>query len=315
MNAARSSGWRSQSTETTTVKAGGRLDWDRDGIDWPNRAESLFVQAGGITWHLQKMGVGPTVVLVHGTGATTHSWRDLATLLAPAFTVVMMDLPGHGFTDTPPPEGFSLPGMAAALTELLAVLGCRPDYAVGHSAGAAILARMCLDRSIAPLDLVSVNGAFIPFGGVAGRVFAPLAKALAGSNLAARFFAWNATDPNVVDRLLRNTGSALSPRGTALYRRLARNPVHLSAALSMMANWDLVPLLRDLGRLPIPLALVVGSRDGTVSPAQAEEVVRILPTATIHTLPGLGHLAHEERPADVATLLTRRWNQRMPSCS
>ena len=83
----------------------------------------------------------------------------------------------------------------------------------------------------------------------------------------------------------------------------------------MMANWDLVPLLRDLGKLPIPLALVVGSRDGTVSPAQAEEVVRILPTATIHTLPGLGHLAHEERPADVATLLTRRWNQRMPSCS
>jgi magnesium chelatase accessory protein len=189
----------------------------------------------------------------------------------------------------------------------------RPDVAVGHSAGAAVLARMCLDGAIVPRELISLNGAFIPFGGVQGRVFAPMAKILAEFSAVPRFFAWNANDPAVVDRLLRSTGSTLDPRGTALYQRLARNPGHLGAALQMMANWDLAALLRDLGRLPVPLTLVVGLRDGTVAPGQAHQVRAILPSALIQALPGLGHLAHEEQPAELAKLLVQRWRVRTAS--
>jgi magnesium chelatase accessory protein len=36
----------------------GRLDWDIDGRDWPNRALSRFVRAGGLRWHVQVMGQG-----------------------------------------------------------------------------------------------------------------------------------------------------------------------------------------------------------------------------------------------------------------
>jgi len=59
-------------------------DWDREGRDWPNRAASRFVQASGLRWHVQVMGEGPTVLMLHGSGAATHSWRDLAPLLAAA---------------------------------------------------------------------------------------------------------------------------------------------------------------------------------------------------------------------------------------
>jgi len=48
---------------------------------------------------------------------------------------------------------------------------------------------------------------------------------------------------------------------------------------------------------------VVGAADRTIAPAQAERIRARLPTARIVTLPGLGHLAHEERPAEVAKLL------------
>ena len=86
-----------------------RLNWERDGRDWPNRASSRFVDAGGLRWHVQVMGEGPVVLLIHGTGASTHSFRALAPLLAPHFTVVVPDLPGHGFTDAPPSaSGYSL---------------------------------------------------------------------------------------------------------------------------------------------------------------------------------------------------------------
>ena len=71
----------------------------------------------------------------------------------------------------------------------------------------------------------------------------------------------------------------------------------------MMAHWDLPALARDLGQLRIPLDLVVGTRDGTVPPSQADEVLTRLPAdlgARCIRLEGLGHLAHEEAPADMA---------------
>ena len=77
------------------------LSWERDGRDWPNREASRFVEAGGLRWHVQQMGRGPVLLLLHGTGASTHSWRALLPLLAKSFTVVAPDLPGHGFTATP----------------------------------------------------------------------------------------------------------------------------------------------------------------------------------------------------------------------
>src|SRR3954465_15975067 len=91
------------------------LSWDRDGRDWPHREASRFIEAAGLRWHVQIMGQGPAALLLHGTGASTHSFLDLAPLLARRFTVVMPDLPGHGFTATPATStGFTLLGVSPA---------------------------------------------------------------------------------------------------------------------------------------------------------------------------------------------------------
>lgn len=87
------------------------LDWLRDGADWPHRDASRFVVAGGVRWHVQIAGDGPPLLLLHGSGASTHSWRDLLPLLARTHTVIAPDLPGHAFTSTPPAHTLSLPGM------------------------------------------------------------------------------------------------------------------------------------------------------------------------------------------------------------
>jgi magnesium chelatase accessory protein len=49
----------------------------------------------------------------------------------------------------------------------------------------------------------------------------------------------------------------------------------------------------------------VGENDRTVPPSEAERVRAILPRAKLRRLPGLGHLAHEERPGKVAEMLCR----------
>ncbi len=283
----------------------GSLDWAREGRDWPNRDASRFVRAGGVRWHVQVLGRGPALVLVHGTGAATHSWRDLAPRLARHFTVIAPDLPGHGFSSRSPAERTSLPGVAKSLAALLDSLEVAPAVVVGHSAGAAILARMCLDGAIAPKVLVSLNGAFLPFGGYAAMLFLPMARLLAWNPLVPRLFAWRAADRAALERLLRGTGSLLDDRGVELYGRLVRSPAHVAGALAMMANWELEPLERNLPKLATPLVLVVGEEDRTVSPQDAARVAARAPGARIVPLAHLGHLAHEEKPQVIAALITR----------
>ncbi len=275
-------------------------NWERDGRDWPNRETSRFVEAADLRWHVQEMGEGPPLLLIHGTAAATHSWRDLMPVLARHFTVIAPDLPGHGFTDMPSIRRLTLPGMAHSVSALLKALDVRPTLVLGHSAGSAILIQMVLDGSIAPRGIVSVNGALSPFPGMAGFVFPQMAKLLFLNPFTPRVFSWTAGDEGRVARVIRETGSVIDPQGLALYTRLFRNPSHVAGALGMMANWDLHGFARRLGRLATPLLLIAGDKDAAVAPSVAQDVAAQVPGAQTVVLPGLGHLAHEEDPETIA---------------
>ncbi|MEY4711131.1 MAG: hypothetical protein RIS88_581 [Pseudomonadota bacterium] len=303
-----------------------RLDWEREGADWPHRAHSAFVLADGLRWHVQRFPCAttsalpaPRCLLIHGTGSSTHSWRDVAPLLQAQFEVLAIDLPGHAYTSLPA-DGIgslqlSLPGMARALARLLSALDFAPQLVVGHSAGAAIGARMAIDGAITPQLLVSLNGALLALGGLAGRVFSPAARLMAALPGVPRLFAWSASDAAVMQRLLDSTGSTLDARGRALYARLAANPGHAEGALGMMAAWDLPAFERELLRLHTPLLLMVGNLDATVPPGDADRVMaRLAPGTPVRkiVLEGLGHLAHEEQPQRVVEAMVQAWVHTVP---
>jgi magnesium chelatase accessory protein len=278
-------------------------EWDVEGRDWPNRAASRFVHASGILWHVQMMGEGPVLLLIHGTGAATHSFGRLAVRLRERFRLVIPDLPGHGFTEMPRGGQFGLPQMANALAVLLQVLDVEPYSAVGHSAGAAIAIRMALDRTIAPRNIISLNGALLPFPGMAAVAFPVLAKMLFLNPFAAPFLAWRASDPKAVSRLIAGTGSTLSEQEADYYARLLRTERHIAAAVGMMANWDLHGLKQAYNRFETPLLLVAAERDRAVPPSAAANVKQLIPGARIVSVPGYGHLAHEEAPAIFADII------------
>ena len=283
--------------------------WEKDGRDWPNRTASRFVEAGGLNWHVQLMGQGPCLLLLHGTAAATHSWRDLAPLLAPHFTLIAPDLPGHGFTSSLPQARVSLAGFSEALRALLNKLQASPDLVLGHSAGAAIALRMALDGAITPRAIFSLNGALLPLGDEHAAFFTRAARLMVGLPFVSKLCAWRASKHEVAAKLLRDTGSDIGPRGVELYTRLFGYPGHIRAALTMMAQWQLRPLLRDLPRLVPALFLLVGSRDRAVPPMQARRIQAIQPAARIITLEGLGHLAHEEAPERIVDALLREWSR------
>lgn len=277
---------------------------DHELRSWPNHDLSRFVQAGGIRWHVQQTGEGPKLLLVHGTGASTHSWRDLIRPLGSHFTVLAADLPGHGFT-TQAVGASSIHAMSEALGVLLKQLQFDPDYVVGHSAGAVILCSLALAGRIVPRVIISINGAFLPLRGWAGMLFSPIAKLLVSHTLLPRLLAHRAEDSTRVERVLLGTGSVVDSQGVELYRRLVRDPTHLAGALRMMADWDLQAFQHALPELRIPLVLIVAENDRAVAPHQAQVVKARLPGASIVLLPRLGHLAHEEAPATVAAEIIR----------
>ena len=274
------------------------MAWARYRARWPHAQHSRMVQAGGIHWHVQILGQGPCLLLLHGTGSGNFSWRGMLPALAQHFTVVAPDLPGHAFTSRGPDNALSLSGMSESLRALLLQLNLPPQVIVGHSAGAAIAANMVLEhRSLARSILIGLNPAWLPLPGVASWLFGPAAKLAALNPLSAWATAKMAAKPGAVAQWLERTGSTLDAQGLDLYTQVLSDSGHVHGVLSMMAAWRLKPLAARLHQIRVPVYMHIGAQDQTVPPSLADEALKRLPHAQKILQSGLGHLAHEQDPA------------------
>jgi len=186
--------------------------------------------------------------------------------------------------------------MARAVRTLLDDQGFEPDLIVGHSAGAAVAASLCLLGAFNPAAVISINGALLPFGRAAAPVFSRAARLLASAPVFPQLVALHAVPRKPIERMLRQTGSETSEEMVRCYRRLLGRASHVTGTLRMMAHWDLAQLERNLNRLEPALYLLVGEGDRVVEPEQAEELAARLPAARLLRAARLGHLGHEEQP-------------------
>ena len=290
-------------------------DWASEGKDWPNRETSSFVRAGGYHWHVQQMGPkaadAPVCLLIHGTGAATHSWRALMPLLAKHYRVITMDLPGHGFTKSGVSGNVTLAGMAASLATLLEECDAAPDLIVGHSAGVAIAAQLILDKGW-KVPLVGFAPALMPFPGLAARIFPSLAKMLFTNPFVSIIFSRMAQAPGQTAKFLaRSTGSQIDAEGAKYYTRLFSKSGHCDGAIRMMANWRLEALGARLGEISSPVLLVHPAKDAAIPKSAVTDAARLMPHCTVVDMPSLGHLAHEEDPEQAVKIVTEFANASM----
>jgi len=274
----------------------------------PDTPPPTALQAGGLRWRVQRAGLapgqGPGLLLLHGTGSSLQSWRACLAGLAPHFSLLVPDLPGHGGSAAFADQQASLPRMASAVGDLLDALGWQPTLIAGHSAGAAVMLQLALDGRVPQArGLLAVNGALQPLPGVMGLVAPAVAKLASRSAWLPAWVTRHAAQPRALDHLIASTGSRLDDAGVAHYRALLKQPEHVRGVLDMLASWRLDELQTRLPTLRVPLWLAAGLGDRTVAPVQSLELARRLPAARFHPLPGLGHLAHEEAPQTVNALL------------
>ena len=265
-------------------------------------AVERMITADGLDWHVVEMGQGPAIVLVHGTAASVHSWRHVMPVLAQTNYVVAMDLPGHAGTKARSSRDYSLERMGRGVSALVDALKITPSIVAGHSAGAAILVWACAHKLLQPSSLVSFNGAFYPFGGIAGTLFSPIAKLVAINPLMPRLLTGVASR-STVSKLLRDTGSQLGEESIDQYFDLFKKPDHVAAALGMMAAWDLRGMDDCLARLNAEGLFVAGGQDKSVPPDTANRAAARCKNAKALSIAAYGHLLHEENPLLAADLI------------
>ena len=272
---------------------------DRLPSDWPLKEYSEFVYCAGTLWHTQRIGAGPVSLLLHGTGSATHSMAGIAEHLSDQFTCLLVDLPGQGFTQAIEEREHLLTAMANAISTLCKQLKLDPDYVIGHSAGAAVSIRMCLDGHIDPRGLLSINGALLPFGAFIEPIMLKAARALSRSPRVSQFLAQRGTGESDVRRALRDTGATISEPMIRRYTTLISKPEHIEGTLRMMGGWELGQLAKDLPKLTTPIHLVGCAKDHIVPASRAHRATRELPNATAVTLDDAGHLIHEADPGRI----------------
>lgn len=281
------------------------LDWETDGINWPSRANSQFKTISDVRWHWQRfVALGkPQLLLLHGTGASAHTWAPLIPFLSTEFDILAIDLPGQAFSLCDEPDKMSMTGMAQCVAQLLSDQEFAPGLVVGHSAGAALVVRMALQGFISPARIVAIAPALMPWQGIAQHLFTPMARMLAGNSIMPRLFSRMSGSEESVQRLISRIGSEPVEEMVRCYQVLVRNEVHVANTLTMMARWDLASLTPELPALALPVDLVVGATDKAVPPEQARQAAKLLPNARMHWLHGKGHLVHEEQPQAIARII------------
>jgi magnesium chelatase accessory protein len=271
------------------------MEWRTHAATWPHGEHSRFILCKPHKWHVQEAGKGPLLLLIHGAGGGTQSWRHLWPLLTPHYRVIAIDLPGQGFTKAGSQQRFGLSPMAEDIAALCRAEAWTPAAIIGHSAGAAIALEMARHMDTPP-PVIGINAALGNFKGLAGVLFPLMAKALAMTPFVARMFTASAARPGSVTRLVEGTGSKLSQEDLAPYRALVSDPTHVDATLNMMAQWDLNPLLAALPEYKGPVHLIATEGDKAVPAGTSRDMAAKIAGTSVTILPDLGHLAHEEAP-------------------
>ena len=270
--------------------------------------ERVRVSGLGQPWVFTQLSEGPRAILaLHGTGASSHSFRPLAAQLQGSWALWAPDLPGHGASLLAPGFRPTRQALAASLGDALSTLSIPWALALGHSAGAAILLQYRLEapgRARVPLPLGLLAPALLPLAGLQRWLFP------AAAELLARYPSWlsrlvaRSTPERLARRLIADTGSTLPLAQLKGYADLLAQRSHGEGALALMRHWDLRSLTPALSQIQDPLLILTGTADRTYSRPPRAALEPHLPPAAWRSFPGLGHLLHEEAPAEVGAAIT-----------
>ena len=100
-----------------------------------------------VNLYYEEQGKGPPVLLLHGFGASTYTWRHITPELARTHRVIAVDFKGFGQSDKPFDERYSVLDQAELIAQLIEDKDLRDLTIVGHSFGGGVALRLALEAN------------------------------------------------------------------------------------------------------------------------------------------------------------------------
>ncbi|MEM8653900.1 MAG: alpha/beta hydrolase [Pseudomonadota bacterium] len=276
-----------------------------------------IIDVDGVGVHVEQMGQGPDLVLIHGASGNTRDFTfAFADMVKDRYRVTILDRPGLGWTEQIAPEHRSAWGTAHAnpteqarlLRAATLQLGVENPIVLGHSFGGIV----AFAWAVAFDDLagvVSVAGVANPWPGdldwtyqVNGSawgsgVVVPLLSAFVPqgyvNSVVSNIFAPQAAPDGYIDHV-----------GPALILRRAS-----MRANARQVNWlrpFVVNLSKRYGEIAVPVEVVHGDAD-TIVPldVHSEKLPDQIDGANVTVLPGAGHMPQHTHAGDVIAAIDR----------
>jgi pimeloyl-ACP methyl ester carboxylesterase len=252
-------------------------------------------------WYVEITGQGPDLVLLHGLGASSFSWRHNRAALARHFRVLTPDLPGHGKSPAPVDGDYRVAALVQGVLDFLDWHKIEQVILGGNSLGGGLALLAARERPELGRALVLLAPAAaltqVPLA------FYPLRLPVLGYGVAALMGPWLL---RWFLRLVYCHPESIIPEALPGYappyrdfnRRLALRQV--CRQLEVMPLSELAGLLKHLTQ---PVSLIWGAQDRILPPAQGEWLNQRLPQAEFHLLPEVGHAPQEEAPALVNKII------------
>jgi len=291
-------------------------------------------EVGGHGWSLRRWPASssqraasdrlPLFVALHGFAGAGD---DFAPLICGEHRLpgewLTVDVLGHGRSAAPEPVagvGYEMPRVAAALSELLAAVVCRPYILVGYSMGGR-LALSALLGSIGGAPRPRPRGLILV--GASPGIADPQRRAqrreedeALAAKILARGIPWFA-DYWAQRPVLAGKRRIAARHRDAMEERLRRQrPDGLAGSLRGMGTGAMPPLWDHLGRLEVPTLLVAGAEDRKFAAIAAELRAKTgakTRAAEMSVLAGVGHTAHLEDPSAFGAAVEAWWRRNLSS--
>ncbi len=266
-------------------------------------ADSRFLDLpDGVRLHYRDQGPrdAPALVLVHGFGASLHTWEPWVAELTKDHRVVSLDLPGFGLTRTPGGWRRAPDSHEAAIHALADALALDRFALAGNSMGGRAAWAYALAHPDRLDALILVNAAGWPQedrGGGTPLIFRLLsnpvgrallrdldATSLTRDGLRSAF----ADDAQVTDAMVRR------------YTDMSRAPGRRAQILDPSGGMPAPATPEQLATIRTPTLVMVGEVDGVIPAAQSRRFAGAIPGARLIEYPAIGHIPMEEIPAKSA---------------
>jgi pimeloyl-ACP methyl ester carboxylesterase len=255
-----------------------------------------------------KAGSGPALLLIHGIGDSSDTWRPVVEQLAEHYTVIAPDLLGHGRSEKPRAD-YSVAGFANGMRDLLSVLEVDRVTVVGHSLGGGVAAQFAYQFPDRCERLVLVGS-----GGV-GRTVSPLLRvaAIPGIEVLMPFLGLppirfasrlGAELLRLFDTALGRDAEEILAVFDALPNTEARMGILRTLRSSVDWNGQIITMV-DRAYLAegIPTLVVWGRRDAIIPLGHGRLIHTVMPGSEFEIFDEAGHFPHHSDPARFVRVL------------